>query len=493
MELSERLNLEKFLAEQYNNIASVYRKLRNMEKSYEYNKKSLKIKVKLKDEIGIAAAFNNIGNIYRVKEDDSLALGYFKRALKLWEKNNYKRGMATVLNNISTILIGKQRYDEAISYIEKQLVISIALDLNVTITLAFINLAVVFINKNDFKIAQDYLDNAEQVINHINDKELLLFYYETKSKLYTLIENYKLAYEYSKKIIKMKDELFDERLSERVAEIESSYILKQKENEAELYRIKNVELVNAFNEIEKQKEQLSLSNRRLEETDQSREAIMRIVSHDLKNLIGSISSVVELMKFESIDEKSFSYLNIIEQSTEKALQLLKDLLDVNLIESQDYSLNLEKTCIPLLMENYKHAFYSAALKKNIRFSVRYDEEDIFIEADQERFWQLISNLIFNAIKFTKANGKVEVQIKREEDKCLIDISDTGVGISPEMIPFIFDKFTKAKRKGTDGEITYGLGLSIVKRLTELHKGEIQVESTLDQGTVFRLKFPVIEE
>lgn len=492
MQICENLNLNKFLAEQYLNIGSVFRKLRNLDKAYDYYKKSLKIKVSLNDEIGIGAVFNNLGNIYRAKHDNGLSLGYFKKALKIWEKHDYKRGMATVINNISTILIERKNYNEAISYIEKQLAISVALDLNNPIALAFVNLSAIYVNKQNFIVAEDYLNNAAQIIDSINDKELVLYYTQIKIDFYNAKKDYFNAFVTSKTLISVKDSLFDERLSEKITEIESSYQIKQKEQENELYRLKNVELVNAFKEIELQKEKLSDYNHKLEDIDKSREAIMRIVSHDLKNLIGSISSVVELLKYEDLAEKTDSYLKIIEQSTDKAMQLLHDLLDSNSIDMQNFSLDLEKNNLILILENFKHAFITASKKKAIAFTLDYTEDDISLLLDTDRFWQLISNLVFNAIKFTDKNGKVTIKIYTIQNKCIIEVIDTGIGIRPEMLPFIFDKFTKAKRKGTDGEITYGLGLSIVKRLTELHNGSISVSSEIEKGTTFRLEFPLAD-
>ncbi len=491
IEFCEKNNLEKLLAEQYVNVGSVFRKLQNTVKAYEYYKKSYKIKKSIGDEQGLASIYNNIANLYR-KTDVSLSLGYFKKALKIWEKYSFKRGMAIVLNNISKILIEKDKFDEAIEYIEKQLNISIELDLNMTLCLGFIHLAEIYIIKEEFLIVEDYLQNAYQIIEIIDDKELLITYKSMKIKQCLAQFDYKSAFNYSQEIGFIKDELHDQKISEKIAEVETNYKLREKEQEKELYRVKNVELVDAFNEIEKQKEQLSIINEKLILMDRSKDNILRVVSHDLKNLIGSIASVIDLIRFDPLPEKTENYVSIIDQSTQKALQLLKDLLEANTIEMQDFELDLFPSNLTEVMKSIEGSFKVASQLKNINFTIKYPINDIKLLLDIDRFWQIISNLVFNSIKFTDKNGSITISIESSAKICHIYIQDTGIGIEKSMIPHIFDKFTKAKRKGTDGEITFGLGLSIVKRLVGLHKGKIRVESEVNQGTTFILSFPIYQ-
>ena len=106
------------------------------------------------------------------------------------------------------------------------------------------------------------------------------------------------------------------------------------------------------------------------------------------------------------------------------------------------------------------------------------------------FCQICLNLISNAIKFTPLEGSIFIYYNVDNSRCNIVFEDTGIGISEDKIPILFDKFTKASRRGTANESTHGLGLSIVKRLIELHHGSISVESKLDQGTKFTVSLPL---
>jgi two-component system sensor histidine kinase VicK len=100
----------------------------------------------------------------------------------------------------------------------------------------------------------------------------------------------------------------------------------------------------------------------------------------------------------------------------------------------------------------------------------------------------LENLISNAVKFTHAGGEVRISLKNKAQKVLMQVSDTGIGIPSKWQKNIFDKFTKANRKGTQGETTTGLGLYIVKQIVDLHKGKIWVESEENKGTSFFIEF-----
>jgi signal transduction histidine kinase len=106
--------------------------------------------------------------------------------------------------------------------------------------------------------------------------------------------------------------------------------------------------------------------------------------------------------------------------------------------------------------------------------------------------RLISNLINNAIKFSHETQKIQVVISGINQQCHISIKDFGIGITPNQIPFIFDAFTKAKRKGTNNEASYGLGLSICKQIAQQHGGDITVTSELGKGSEFIVILPCVK-
>jgi signal transduction histidine kinase len=119
-----------------------------------------------------------------------------------------------------------------------------------------------------------------------------------------------------------------------------------------------------------------------------------------------------------------------------------------------------------------------------------DNHPVYAHINTEKFHRVIDNLISNAIKFSKENDKIEVRLRQTNHNVLIEVKDYGLGIPKDMLPHVFDRFSKAGRKGVRGEQSTGLGLSIVRQIVEKHNGTIEVESMEKQGSTFRIELPL---
>lgn len=126
----------------------------------------------------------------------------------------------------------------------------------------------------------------------------------------------------------------------------------------------------------------------------------------------------------------------------------------------------------------------AAKEKDIVIHVDFPSEGVYAQINSDKFIRVIENLLSNAIKFTGVGGQVRVGLKKESQRVILQVSDTGIGIPEAMQSCVFNKFTKASRQGTQGEATTGLGLYIVKQIIDLHKGKIWLESKEKGGTSF---------
>lgn len=131
-----------------------------------------------------------------------------------------------------------------------------------------------------------------------------------------------------------------------------------------------------------------------------------------------------------------------------------------------------------------------ARRKDIGLTTDFDPKLSFVALNEKEFDHVASNLISNALKFTKAGGHINIATTQRGNEVCIAISDTGIGIAPDLLEAVFDKFNKAGRKGLDGEKSTGLGLWIVKRIVLLHGGKITVSSQVGEGTTFRILLPL---
>jgi two-component system phosphate regulon sensor histidine kinase PhoR len=215
-----------------------------------------------------------------------------------------------------------------------------------------------------------------------------------------------------------------------------------------------------------------------------------MISHDLKNYVGSIQMAINIAKVKDKHLSENKYMKISGDMSEKALTLVKDLLYNNKMDLNNESLELIKHDINLTLNNTKDEFIFRAMNKNIKMDFRLTQKPLYSMVDIGKLHRIIENLCTNAIKFTHSNGTIRISTNCCDKFAEIRVSDSGIGIDSENIDKLFNRFTDASRKGTAGEESTGLGLYIVKRLVELHKGSIEVLSEIGKGTEFIVRLPL---
>ncbi|MCL2064163.1 MAG: hybrid sensor histidine kinase/response regulator [Candidatus Cloacimonetes bacterium] len=231
-------------------------------------------------------------------------------------------------------------------------------------------------------------------------------------------------------------------------------------------------------------------NEELMKIDESKNNILAMISHDMRNYLGSIQQAIDLinLKHQGFDDNK--YIKIIDSSAGKALNLLKDILSINKLEAELDDITFTRYDLNKLITESNENLKLIAKQKSINMIFDFPEEPIFCMLHPEKFHRALDNLCINAIKFTNANGTITVKARVVGELVEIHIVDTGIGIEPEMIDKLFEKYTKAGRTGTAGEASTGLGLYIVKQIIGLHSGTIEVKSVVGEGSEFIIKLPL---
>lgn len=225
-------------------------------------------------------------------------------------------------------------------------------------------------------------------------------------------------------------------------------------------------------------------------------AVLEILSHDIKGSLAMIQAMNEQIKEEvkklhnsDLDE----YTRIIGQLCQNNLKMVHALLDSELVESAEVELIRKRLdMVETIKQVFKEYQHSNKLLDR-KFILECASDSIYVEVDENLFTQVFNNLIGNALKFTKDGDSITVCLKETKDLVHACVKDNGIGIPEKMQASLFDRFTKAKRQGLKGERPTGLGLSIVKRIIELHGGKIWVESEEHKGTSFYFEVPKITE
>ncbi|WP_162056143.1 PAS domain-containing sensor histidine kinase [Pontibacter pamirensis] len=236
---------------------------------------------------------------------------------------------------------------------------------------------------------------------------------------------------------------------------------------------------------------LELELKRLYE---NQETMMHMVAHDLKSPLFNIKLATGFLKEnlkemsakeKETQEESLSFVKMITDTSDKTLSIIDDLIIIGEVEAVDFT--SEEVNLKPFIKAFLDSSSLNAQNKNIQVEVHAPDNPVYGWVDPDKFRRVLENLVSNAIKFSKPEGKVVITLKQEEGKALMLIQDNGIGIPAKLVPSIFDKFTQARRKGTQGEPTTGLGLFIVKQIIEKQGGKIWVESHEDVKTTFYIQ------
>jgi signal transduction histidine kinase len=240
------------------------------------------------------------------------------------------------------------------------------------------------------------------------------------------------------------------------------------------------------------KSQLKLQGA-LEEVSKSNDAkerIMYALAHDLRSPLTNVIGITRIMRQQgNLSPDQLKWIDFIESSSQNSNSLVNELLQSNELMSKPE--NLELIDLKKLLEEVVLMAQIKSVDKNIGFEFIKTEENCQVLMEHLKMQRLFTNLVNNAVKFSHESGQIIVSIAKKGQYFVVSVKDDGIGISDKNLPFIFDPFTKAKRKGTSNEISYGLGLSISKQIAEQHGGTIQVLSKLGEGTEFIVSLPLV--
>lgn len=231
----------------------------------------------------------------------------------------------------------------------------------------------------------------------------------------------------------------------------------------------------------------------VERLERTRQEFLSNISHELRTPLTSILAFIETLEDGAIDdiENNRRFLGVIKRNAERMRCLISDILELSMIESGKVAIEVRSVDLVSLVNAVFGDLAAKAAARKITL-INNVVEGVRIEADPIRLEQMLTNLIDNAIKFDREGGRVTVDHKRDGDKDVIWVNDTGEGILPDHIDRIFERFYRADRARTSYAGGTGLGLAIVKHLARLQGGEVTARSELGVGSTFTIEFPVAQ-
>lgn len=226
--------------------------------------------------------------------------------------------------------------------------------------------------------------------------------------------------------------------------------------------------------IHHQKQKLENANKELIELTNFKELMTYSIVHDLKNPLAHIASKIEN--------------NEAKHAVFKMQNLVANILNVQKFDEAKMFLSMEEFCWNEMMKNVLDQTNYLIEQKNLKISITSPDRLLLI-ADKELITRVMINLLINAVKYTPNNGKITIAATHNNTNVIIDVVDTGIGISPDFLPKIFDRFVHINKQTESNQYSTGLGLSFCKMAIEAHGGQIIVKSKQNSGTTFSLSIP----
>ncbi|MEP0769162.1 ATP-binding protein [Trichocoleus sp. ST-U1] len=232
-----------------------------------------------------------------------------------------------------------------------------------------------------------------------------------------------------------------------------------------------------------------------EQANRIKDEFLAVLSHELRSPLNPILGWSQLLQNRKMDQVRTTYaLQIIERNAKLQVQLIDDLLDVSRILQGKLSLNVDPVNLATTITAALETVQLAAAAKSIQIQTILEPEVGQVLGDSGRLQQVIWNLLSNAVKFTPSGGRVEIRLKQIEAEAQITVSDTGKGILPQFLPYVFEYFRQADSATTRQFGGLGLGLAIVRQIVELHGGSVRADSAGEgQGATFTVKFPLMSQ
>jgi signal transduction histidine kinase len=232
----------------------------------------------------------------------------------------------------------------------------------------------------------------------------------------------------------------------------------------------------------------------LKQADRAKNEFLATLAHELRNPLAPIRAAVKILQLKSIvAAESQAAIDVIERQTRQMTRLIDDLLDIARITSNKLELRWERVAVAEMLNAAVETSKPLIDQYEHQLHVEVPSEQIRIDGDMVRLAQVVSNLLNNAAKYTKKGGQIWLTVSHTTKEVEIIIRDTGIGISASLLPRIFEMFTQADRAKYASAGGLGIGLTLVRRLVEMHGGTIAAHSEgLDRGSEFTVRLPVAE-
>ncbi|MCB0546579.1 MAG: response regulator [Phaeodactylibacter sp.] len=529
--VKEQLGNQKDVASAYANIGNVFSDTKAHDKAIEYLERALAIRLSLPEgEKSAIVTYNNLSVAYSGKGDQDMAIEYAQKGLELARQtgNNFFAGV--LAGSLSHMWLKKNELNKAVEMSEQSIALLSEVNRRSNLVYPYANLSEALWRKGSFQRALEANQLGYAIMEELKLVEPLEAYYENFAHIYESMGDHRQALAWYKKFMVLDDSLFNKEKLEAIAEVEAKYETEKKEallarQQLQIERDatqKRTFLLLAFfallsltglllywrnrqnlkqREAELKAQLEHAEAEKLREMDALKSMFFANISHEFRTPLTLILSPVEQLMEGAFQGAHQKYFRIIHRNGKRLLTLVNQLLELSKLESGKLSLKAAEGDLSRFIAAVAWSFESLAIRQQVGLHANFPERPLMGYFDQDKVEKILVNLMSNAFKFTGEGGAVAVTLEAANGTARIVVSDTGIGIPAEQLPFLFDRFYQARVQVTpspahgDKERVEGagIGLALARELAVLHGGGISVESKEGKGTIFTVTLTISKD
>lgn len=506
------------------NLGGVYFRLQDYDKALGYYEKSLKIRLELGDEIGQATQFVGLGLVYENIHQYEKALTYYLQALAINRRNAPPLNTAINLVNIGDLYLNQDQYEEALPYFFESLGINRKINNQQGVASVTRHLAQLYQKTGDLKRSIKYAETSLEVAIKIKRKIIASEASLVLSENYSNIKDYRKALEFYHIHTKYNDSLYSATKLKELSSLESRYRVQQKEQELKI-KEQTIALLESDKQISRLWRNILMASlfiltligfliykflktnsrkdkalirtqwvntQQLEALDKAKSRFFANISHEFRTPLTLIKGPIERLEQSPEEPLSMDTIKMIRRNSNRVLKLVNQLLELSKIDEGNLKLEPTEGDIYKCLRAATSSFNSHAAQRNIDYRVQIPQTVLWASFDRDKLEKITYNLLSNAFKFSIDGAVISVEGKYGEKGLEIQVSDSGMGIPEEELPFIFDRFFQVDSSSTKEHEGSGIGLSLSKSLVEFMDGAITVTSKEGKGSVFVVQLPILQ-
>ncbi|MDY0151755.1 MAG: tetratricopeptide repeat-containing sensor histidine kinase [Candidatus Cloacimonas sp.] len=473
------------------NLGSAYDKLGDSEKAFNTWLEAYNLAVATGQIRRACECCSNLSMACNVLGDTTQAMKYAKQCLQIGKDYLHEQGFGHPYNNLGFIYESAGNLDEALKYYCKAKdIFDNGFDKQGSANCQ-INIASIYQKKGDYKMAVYYLSQAETLAEELDipilHNRVCTLFAETYAKL----ERWEDAYKYQNKLANILSSTLEEHVQNSITKIEAEFYRQKIANQAEQYRLQNVELTKKNKIISTKTKELTQTNRNLTDTVETLNRVISVISHDLRAPLANIAKLTELILESSVKKEDIhEMLQDLCYSSRDIYELIDEMLDGIRLQrrSLDAATMVAEQDVITILNSIVSIYRPLAQKKFIFLDCLYEEKYMPARVDSDLLKIVIRNLLNNAVKFTPEKGKIMISAVYNNNQLVISINDSGIGISPKVLKQI-QKGRALQRIDSSTNQGIGLGFALCRASLKKMNAKLEIESEPALGTKIRITLP----